>query len=139
MNIHVNLIFIVLKGFSQVLFLENTLMGILIIAGLSISSPIALILALIGNIAGTITASLIGVEKQVIDAGRFGFNGVLIGIVSSLYIKQLPISIVVTIIASVIAAILFYILLRNNIQPFSAPFVLLAWVIIIVVKFLKLS
>lgn len=139
MNLHVNFIFIVLKGFSQVLFLENTLMGILIIAGLSISSPIALILALVGNITGTATALLFGMEKNVIEMGRFGFNGVLIGIVTSLYIKQLPVNLVITIVASIGAAILFYILLRNNIQPFSAPFVLLAWAIIIVVKLLKLS
>lgn len=105
-------------------------------AGLTIASPIALLLALIGNITSYITASLLGADKATIELGKFGFNGVLIGAAASVYIKQLPAAIAATVIAACIGAFIYYFLLRNHIEPFAVPFVLAAWGIILLAKHL---
>lgn len=133
-----NFIPIIFKGFGQVLFQENILFGFLLAIGLGLASPITLLLSFLGNITGSLMAILFNVKKGFIEAGLYGFNGVLIGAMVSFYIKQFPIAILVTFVASLVAAILFYLLFRNNIPPFAAPFVLVAWAIIILLKLLKL-
>lgn len=63
-----NIINAVLHGFSQVLFQENIIFGILIAVGFLIASPIALILALLGNVSFVISSNLLGAPKNLIEA-----------------------------------------------------------------------
>lgn len=128
---------IVLKGFSHIFFQENILFGALIVLGLGVASPVALLLSLIGNVAGLVISIVLGVKKPIVELGIFGFNGVLIGSMVAFYVKQLPQAIILTILASVIGGVLFYLFFRNNIPPFAAPFVLVAWGTLIALKLLK--
>lgn len=134
-----NIINAVLHGFSQALFQENIIFGILIAVGFLIASPIALILALLGNVSSIISSNLLGAPKNLIETGFYSFNGVLIGAMVSFYVKQLSHALVVTIIASILATIIFHLLFRNHIPPFTFPFVLMSWVLVILLKFLKLG
>jgi urea transporter len=106
---------------------------------LGIASPVVLLLGLFGDISSLITAQFIGAQKSMIETGAYGFNGILIGMVAHLYLKNLPVEIVVTIVLSSIAAVIFFILSKNGFAPFSLPLVLMAWIILILVKFLKLG
>lgn len=131
-----NTLLIIIRGFSQIAVQNNLFLGTAIILGLTIVSPITLLLTLIGNITGILTGLLVGGDRTAIEIGKFGFNGVLIGSAVSLYIKQLPIAFVVTIVAACLGAIIYYFLLRNHIEPFVIPFALLAWAIVLLSKFL---
>ena len=52
------------KGFSQVfLGQQNIVLGLLVIIGLFITSPSILLLTIIGNITGSLTALALGAEK----------------------------------------------------------------------------
>lgn len=132
-----NIISIILKGFSHLFFQESALLGFLIVVSLGIVSPVTLLLSVIGNVSGLLTALILGVKKPIVELGIYGFNGVLIGSLVSFYIKQLPLALVITAIASAVAAVLFYILFKNNIIPLAAPFLFVGWVIILLLKFLK--
>lgn len=135
----VNLVFTIVKGFPQIFFQENLILGLLLIAALAIFSPIGLLLAVVGNVTGILVGTLLGAKKSVIDAGLFGFNGVLIGTMVSFYIKQFPMALVVTVLACAAAAVIYYLFLKNNIPAFAAPFVLAAWIILIILRFIKLN
>ncbi|MBI2011892.1 urea transporter [Candidatus Daviesbacteria bacterium] len=134
-----NYIQIILNGFSQVMFQKNAMLGILMILGLLIASPQTFVLALLGNIITTFTGSLLGVERNALDAGFAGYNGVLIGAGISFYIKDFSMAFLLTILGSIIVSILFYLLFKNNIPPLAAPFVLITWGILIALKFIKLN
>lgn len=134
-----NFVLAIIRGFSQVFFQENIILGIFIILGILFASPTALILAVVGNISSYFISNLIGVQKNLIEIGVYGFNGVLIGTMISFYIKDFPIALIVTIIASAIASIIFYILFKNQIPPFAFPFVITAWTIVILIKIFKLG
>lgn len=131
-------VYIVLKGFSHLFFQENILLGVLIVLGLGIASLQTLLLAIIGNVVGLIISIFLNVKRPVVELGIFGFNGVLIGCMVSFYIKQLAPAIIITIVASALGAIIFYLFFRNNIPALAAPFVLIGWGILILLKFLKL-
>src|SRR4029079_4924904 len=98
-----------LKGFGEVLFLENPLAGAFVAIGIGIVSPLTLVFAIIGNIIASLTGHIIGAPKQLVDAGVYGFNGVLLGCAVAFYVKNnLPFSLVLVICGSIFAAVLFY-------------------------------
>lgn len=132
-----HLIEIILKGFSQVFFLEHTIFGLTIVGFLAVISPLGLIMAIIGNLTGVMVGTSLGVKKSAIDSGIFGFNEVLIGTLVAFYVKQVPLSLVLTIITSLLAAVIYYLFFKNNIPAYALPFALMGWVVLIVLKYLK--
>lgn len=134
-----NFVLAIIKGFSQLLFQENIILGLLMIVGLGIAFPMSLMLALVGNISSILAAFLIGAPKGIVETGVYGFNGILIGTMVAFYVKQTPIALLITVVGSIFAAIIFFILTRNNVHPFAFPFVLVAWIILILIKLLKIN
>lgn len=132
-------IYTILNGFSQIFFQENIALGILIGIGLFIASPLTLILALLGNISSVITSYLVGVPKDIINTGFYSFNGVLIGTMVAFYIKQLPLALVITLIASILGTLIFSVLFKNHIHPFAFPFAVIGWILVGIIKFLRLG
>lgn len=134
-----NLLTTILKGFSQVFFSESALLGSLILAGVFITSPLAAIYALTGNITSMIVGFFLPVNKHVVDIGVYGFNGVLIGTAVAFYVKNLPLALVLVIIGSVAAALIFYFLSKMNITPFALPFVTVMLLMLLIIKYFKLN
>src|SRR5207249_4651049 len=102
--LNMNLLKVVLNGFSQVFLQENLIFGALIMLGLAIASPTSLLFGLIGLVASVGTAKMIGVKDAVINSGLYSFNGILIGIVASFFLKQASIIVISTIVLSVLGA-----------------------------------
>ena len=67
----------VLSGYAQLAFNDNTFSGILMIIATWIGSPTLCINALWGTIVATATAYLIGISKDSIRSGSYGFNAAL--------------------------------------------------------------
>lgn len=59
--------------------MNNTLSGLFIFIGLCIQSPFVGVSALIGVISNTLTAIILGINKNLIRLGLFGYNGTLVG------------------------------------------------------------
>ena len=132
-----NFIALVLRGFSQVFFLDNIVLGVLIAIGLLIASPIGFFLALIGNITSVTFNTIFYSSKNISETHLYGLNGVLVGAAVSFYIKNLPLGIGVTIVASIIAALIFHLLLRNHIPPLAAPFIVVIWLTLVIIRLAK--
>ncbi|TFK08072.1 Urea transporter 2 [Platysternon megacephalum] len=70
----------VLRGISQVMFVNNPLSGLLILAGLLIQNPWWTLTGCSGTVVSTLTALILSQDRSAIAAGLFGYNGVLVGL-----------------------------------------------------------
>lgn len=68
-----------LRGVGQVVFMNNPLSGLLILAGLWIASTWLGLAATLGALASTATALVLGLDRTAIRGGLYGFNGTLVG------------------------------------------------------------
>ncbi|KAH1169006.1 hypothetical protein KIL84_013596, partial [Mauremys mutica] len=75
----------VLRGISQVMFVNNPLSGLLILAGLLIQNPWWTLTGCSGTVVSTLTALLLSQDRSAIAAGLFGYNGVLVGLLVAVF------------------------------------------------------
>nr|XP_032624857.1 urea transporter 2-like [Chelonoidis abingdonii] len=75
----------VLRGISQVMFVNNPLSGLLILAGLLIQNPWWTLTGCSGTIVSTLTALILSQDRSAIAAGLFGYNGVLVGLLMAVF------------------------------------------------------
>lgn len=68
------------NGVAQIFFQQGPVAGLLLCAGLALSSPRALAAALAGSLIGLATAWLAGAAEPAIRAGLYGFNPALTAI-----------------------------------------------------------
>ncbi|MFU2329981.1 urea transporter [Pseudomonas sp. NFX98] len=74
-----------LNGFSQIFLQRNPLCGLLILSAILFTAPALLGGALLGGVAGLLTAQRRNYAKADRQAGLFSYNGVLLGLLLSLY------------------------------------------------------
>ena len=77
----------VLRGIGQVMLQNNSYAGLLFLAGVFYNSPLFGSAVLLGTVVSTATAMMLGVERALVRAGLFGFNGGLVAI-ALLYFLQ---------------------------------------------------
>ena len=70
---------IVLRGIGQVMFQDHAGTGLLFLIGIAVESPLMAVGAIIGAIVGPAVAFLAGFDRKDIEAGIHGFNPVLVG------------------------------------------------------------
>src|SRR5258708_19642894 len=86
-NVVVGFVDTLLRGTGQVMFQNNPITGLLFLIGIFYNSYQFGIAAVIGLLASTITAMLLGADRNLIRAGLFGFNGVLTGIALAFFLR----------------------------------------------------
>jgi len=117
-----------LRGVGQVVFMNNPVTGLLIMIGIFVASAWLGVAALIGLLASTLVGILIGIDRNLIRAGLFGFNGVLVGAGLGLFLAPewdgLAIIwiIVVSGLSSILMATLATVFQSWNVPPFTLPF-----------------
>ncbi|XP_053520383.1 urea transporter 2 isoform X2 [Artibeus jamaicensis] len=75
----------VLRGTSQVMFVNNPLSGAFIVLGLFIQNPWWAISGCLGTVVSTLTALVLGQDKSAIAAGLQGYNGLLVGLLMAVF------------------------------------------------------
>ncbi|XP_023097715.2 urea transporter 2 isoform X1 [Felis catus] len=75
----------VLRGTSQVMFVNNPLSGILIVLGLFVQNPWWAISGCLGTVVSTLTALILSQDRSAIAAGLHGYNGVLVGLLMAVF------------------------------------------------------
>ena len=78
------------RGVGQVMFQNNALSGVLMLAGILLNSWQMALLAIVGNVVSTLTACLSGYSREDIRNGLYGFNGTLVGIAIGVF---MPVSV----------------------------------------------
>ncbi|XP_045919688.1 urea transporter 1 [Micropterus dolomieu] len=74
-----------LRGVSRVIYVNNPLSGALILAALYWASPWQGLLAVLGVLASTLTAVIIGQDSAEVSGGLHGFNGILVSLLMGVF------------------------------------------------------
>lgn len=118
------------KGISQVVFIENIISGILILAGIFIYS-IPLGLVTIGSaIIGTLIARICGADKKILNSGLFGFNSVLAGLAIYLFLEgphKWIFALVCAGVTTIVTAALMNITKHFDMPVLTFPYIILTW------------
>lgn len=118
----------VLRGIGQVMLQNNSYTGLIFLAGIFYNSAILGWAALLGGVASTAMAILLGAERSRITAGLFGFNGVLVGIALLYFLEPNILTWGYVVIAAACSTVIMSALLNFlgtwDIPALTAPFVI---------------
>ena len=129
---------IILRGISQVMLLNNPLTGFLFLVGIFYNSWMMGIGALIGVFTGTITALALDYRDKDVKDGLYGFNGALAGVALFFFFKADILLIPLVIAGSFLSSIIMNHMIKRKLSPYTFPFVLSTWALIILIKLLDL-
>lgn len=126
-----------LNGFSQIVFQCHPLCGLLCLLAILISAPALLGGALLGGLAGLLTAQRRGYAKAERQAGLYCYNGILIGLLLNHHLQWSILVPPLILAAGGLSAILTHYWLKHSqdqrgLPPYTAPFVMLAWLLLAV-------
>jgi urea transporter len=130
-NVAVGFVDTLLRGCGQVMFQNNPLTGLLILIGIFINSPLLGLAGLIGLIVSTVAAMLLQVDRNLVRAGLFGYNGILTGIGLAFFLQWNAVLVVYIIIGAAISTVAMMALANFfstwDMPALTAPFVLITW------------
>lgn len=125
-------LFIIARGIGQVMFQNNALSGLLMLAGIACNSWILALLALAGNIVSTLTACLCKYSREDIRNGLYGFNGTLVGIAIGVFMEINISSMFLLLFGSALSTWITRLFNRQKTVPgFTAPFIITVWILLL--------
>jgi urea transporter len=124
-----------LNGFSQIFLQRHPLFGLLCLLAILFTAPALLGGALLGGVAGLLTAQRRGYAKADRQAGLFSYNGVLLGLLLSLYFPWSAMLPPLILAAGGLSAMLTQQWLKRArvsqyLPAYTAPFVGLGWLLL---------
>lgn len=122
------------NGFSQIVLQRHPLCGLLCLLAILLTAPTLFGGALLGGVAGLLTAQRRGYAKADRQAGLFSYNGILLGLLLSLALPWSVLLPPLIIAAGGLSAMLTQQWLKRTRGPrclpaYTAPFVGLAWLL----------
>ena len=128
-----------LNGFSQVLLQRSPLCGVFCLLAILISAPSSLGAALLGAVAGLLTAQRRGYPKVRRQAGLYSYNGVLLGLLIDYRVEWSPLVPLLIIACGGLSAMLMHAWLERTprascLNAYTAPFVLFGWLLLTFVE-----
>ncbi len=124
-----------LNGFSQIFLQRQPLCGLLCLLAILVGAPALLGGALLGGVAGLLTAQRRGYPKAERQAGLYSYNGVLLGVLISQHFTWSALLPPLILACAGLSAILTRQWLKhtprpNHLPAYTAPFVGLAWLLL---------
>ena len=119
------------RGVGQVMFQNNALSGVLMLAGILLNSWQMALLAIVGNVVSTLTACLSGYSREDIRNGLYGFNGTLVGIAIGVFMPVSVASFSLLVAGACLSAWIARLFsLQRRVPGFTAPFILSVWILL---------
>lgn len=120
-----------LNGFSQIFLQRQPLCGLLCLLAILIGAPALFGGALLGGVAGLLTAQRRGYPKAERQAGLYSYNGVLLGLLISQHFAWSALLPPLILACGGLAAMLTRQWLKQTtLPPYTAPFVGLGWLLL---------
>ncbi|MGE8068680.1 urea transporter [Pseudomonas sp. NPDC089569] len=124
-----------LNGFSQIFLQRHPLFGLLCLLAILLTAPVLFAGALLGAVAGLLTAQRRNYPKSDRQAGLFSYNGVLLGLLLSLYFPWSPLLPPLILAAGGLSAMITQQWLKRArfsrfLPAYTAPFVGLSWLLL---------
>ena len=128
-----------LNGFSQVLLQRSPVCGVFCLLAILINAPSSLGGALLGAVAGLLTAQRRGYSKSRRQAGLYSYNGILLGLLIGSQVEWSPLVPLLTIACGGLSAMLMQAWLERTpgatcLNAYTAPFVLFGWLLLMFVE-----
>ena len=123
-----------LRGFSQVVFIENAISGVMILLAITISSYKLGIISLLSSIVGTLIGKIGGAQKNSVNSGLFGYNSVLTGLAVSLFLtgpSRWGIALLGAMVAAIFTATMMHFLKNIDLPILTFPFIILTWFVLL--------
>ncbi|MFA6036097.1 MAG: urea transporter [Candidatus Micrarchaeia archaeon] len=124
-----------LKGTGQVMFQGNAVTGVFFLLGIFYNSWLMGLGAALGVCTATLAAHILKYEKKAIANGLYGFNGVLVGIALVYFFGLNVITVGAIVVGAVLSSLIMKFMLARKWPPFTLPFVLAAWVVMLALGF----
>ncbi|XP_070781182.1 urea transporter 2-like [Enoplosus armatus] len=119
----------IFRGVAQVMFVNNPLSGLFITAGLFLQNPWWALNGLLGTLVSTVSAVLLGQNRDAVSAGLYGYNGTLVGMLMAVFAAKgswywwllLP-NVFMSMLCPVISSALSSIASKWDVPVFTLPF-----------------
>lgn len=135
-----NILIAILNGSSQVILQKSPIAGLLILAGILLSSPIMSGAAILGLLIGTLTAFICRYDSKEIISGLYGFNAMLISLALSYRYELSVLLVCFIILSSGFTTILTHQFLKKlPFPPLTFPFIVVAWLITTFIEYYHLA
>lgn len=124
-----------LNGVSQIFLQANRPCGLLMLVTIALYAPSLLAGTLLGLLSGTLTAYSLGYERHDIEAGLYGYNSTLLGLLITLVLGPSGLALLLVFVAGAFSSLLQRRLLllmreRNGPAVFTLTFVLFGWLML---------
>ncbi|MBN9471984.1 MAG: urea transporter [Bosea sp.] len=120
----------VLRGVGQVMFQNNSYAGLLFLIGIAYNSWLFAVAVLVGTVASTLTAIVLGADRILVRSGMFGFNGGLVGVALLYFLQPVPLTWACVILAAACCTIVMAAMLAAfdiwKLPALTAPFVFIS-------------
>ncbi|WP_052879988.1 urea transporter [Vibrio coralliirubri] len=113
-----------LKGISQVSFIENALSGLVILVAIALNNIKNAIWVMLAVIISTVFSGLIGASNELVAQGLYGYNAILATLALVLYPRIPWPLILLGILLSCLVTLGFH---ELSLLPLTAPFILSTW------------
>ncbi len=123
-----------LKGISQVSFIENALSGLVILIAIALNNLKHAIWVVLAVIISTIFSKMIGASNELVAQGLYGYNAILTTLALVLYPRIPWPLILLGMLLSCLITLGFH---ERSLLPLTAPFVLSTWIIVYLSLILK--
>ncbi|PIC62664.1 urea transporter [Sporosarcina sp. P13] len=118
------------KSVSQVLFIENTVLGIIILLAIAISSPLLGIIAFLSALISVLIGIIGKADEQLIHQGLLGYSPVLTGMLLTLSLTgpyQWIIALVGAAVTAFFTATVMHFMRGTGIPVLTFPFIIVSW------------
>lgn len=118
------------KGVSQVLFIENTITGIIILLAITITSPFLGLIALLSALIGTLIGLAGRADEQLISQGLLGYSPVLTGMALMLFLTgpyHWLIALSGAVVTAFFSATVMHFMRHTAIPVLTFPFIIVSW------------
>ncbi|MBT8125355.1 MAG: urea transporter [Gammaproteobacteria bacterium] len=129
-----------MSSIAQVIVQPCSLSGLIILASIAIHSWKMALGAFFGAVIGTASAKFLNFDSKDITLGIFGYNATLIGIANIYFFETSITSLIVFTLSCVLSVFITKWIPRYlKLPAFTAPFVFITWLIILIADFINLK
>lgn len=126
-----NALISILNGFSQVVFQESPLSGLLIFIAILLYSPTMLVGGVVGAIVGWNWCIVRRVKLRGLNSGALMFNSILTGLSIAFYMPFDMWMIVYVFVGAIVAFEMYHLAWTRKIRVFTFPYIVVTWMAII--------
>ena len=116
-----------LKGISQVSFIDNALSGLVILVAIALNNIKHAIWVMLAVIISTVFSGLIGASNELVAQGLYGYNAILATLALVLYPRIPWPLILLGMLLSCLITLGFH---ELSLLPLTAPFILSTWAVV---------